>query len=218
MALNKSLSDSVKGFLSEEEGTRLYTLAAEASKMGPCLEIGSYCGKSTLWIGEACREAGSVLFAVDHHRGSEEQQKGEAFFDPELWDDTEEKVDTFKEFRRALDQADLNDTVVPLVSKSTVASKFWSTPLSLVFIDGGHTYEAAYNDYACWARHIVPGGYLLIHDIYDSIDEGGQAPHHVYKMAVASGQYEVVERIGSLGVLRRYPCGSLPADLPEKDY
>ena len=218
MALDRSLIDSVKGFLSHEEGTRLYNLAAEASKMGPCLEIGSYCGKSTLWIGEACREAGSVLFAVDHHRGSEEQQKGEMFFDADLWDADEEKVDTFSVFRNVLDRAHLNDTVVPLVSKSTVAGRFWATPLSLVFIDGGHTYEAAYNDYACWARHVVPGGYLLIHDIYDSIEEGGQAPHHIYKMAVASGQFEVLERTGSLGVLRRYPCGVLPMDLPEKDY
>lgn len=218
MGCDRSLAKGVKGFLSDDEGARLYTLAAEATALGPCLEIGSYCGKSTLWLGEACREAGSVLFAVDHHRGSEEQQRGEAFFDPELWDAAEGKVDTFQEFRRAVDRAHLNDTVVPLVSKSTVAARFWSTPLSLVFIDGGHTYEAVYNDYACWSRHIVPGGYLLIHDIYDSIDEGGQAPHHIYKMAVATGQYEVLERVGSLGILKRYPCGILPTTLPKKDY
>ncbi len=218
MGLNRVRAEGVKGFLSDDEGARLYELAAEVAHRGPCLEIGSYCGKSTLWLGEACREAGGVLFAVDHHRGSEEQQKGADFFDPELWDEAEGRVDTFQLFRRTLDRAHLNDTVVPLVSKSTVAARFWATPLSLVFIDGGHTYEAAYNDYACWSRHIIPGGYLLIHDIYDSMDEGGQAPHHIYKMAVATGQYEVVERIGSLGILKRYPCGILPAELPEKDY
>lgn len=218
MRFEKSLIEGVKGFLSEEEGETLYELASEVCAQGPCLEIGSYCGKSTLWLGAACQEKGSVLFAVDHHRGSEEQQKGELFFDAEVWSEEDQAVDTFRLFRQAVDRADLNDTVVPVVAPSTVAARFWSTPLSLVFIDGGHTYAAAYNDYACWARHLVPGGYLLIHDIYDSIEEGGQAPHHVYKMAVASGQYEVVGRVGSLGILKRYPTGILPNELPKKDY
>ncbi|MCG8472055.1 MAG: class I SAM-dependent methyltransferase [Desulfobacterales bacterium] len=216
--MDRSLIDGVKGFLSQEEGETLYELALETCSMGPCLEIGSYCGKSTLWLGWACQERGSVLFAVDHHRGSEEQQKGELFFDAEVWSEADQAVDTFRLFRQAVDRAQLNDTVVPVVAPSTVAARFWSTPLALVFIDGGHTYAAAYNDYACWARHIVPGGYLLIHDIYDSIEEGGQAPHHVFKMALSSGEYEFVGRKGSLGILRRYPAGVFPSDLPEKDY
>jgi predicted O-methyltransferase YrrM len=214
MILNKELIDSVKGFLDPDEGMRLYDIAKKASAMGPCLEIGSYCGKSTLYLGEACRENNGVLFAIDHHRGSEEQQYGEGYFDPELYDESIKKVDTFKVFRNTLEKANLEETVVPVVSKSYITAKMWATPLSLVFIDGGHTFEAAFNDYNCWAKHIVPGGYLMIHDIFQNPEEGGQAPYHVYKLAIQSGLFKVLDMTKTLGVLQRYGCGELPPDLP----
>lgn len=215
MKLDMTLIEGVKGFLDPDEGMRLFEVASQASQMGPILEIGSYCGKSTLYLGTAARENRGVLFTIDHHRGSEEQQYGEGYFDPELYDEKEQKVDTFPHLRKALEKGGLEDTVVPIVSKSPLVSRMWSTPLSLVFIDGGHTFKAAFSDYSCWARHIMPGGFLLVHDIFKNPEEGGQAPYHVYKLAKASGHFRALEMTKTLGVLKRYLPGEFPEDLPE---
>jgi predicted O-methyltransferase YrrM len=205
MKLRKDLLETVRGFLDEAEGRCLYEIAREASKLGPCLEIGSYCGKSTLYLGTACRENNGVLFSIDHHRGSEEQQPGEEYFDPELVDPDTGRVDTFKAFRNTLEKAQLEDTVVPMVCRSDVGARLWATPLSLVFIDGGHSYEAAYTDYQSWAGHILPNGYLLIHDIFLDPAKGGQAPYEVYKLALASGRFRERPMVKTLGVLQREP-------------
>ncbi len=204
MMPEKELLDGVKGFLDEEEGMRLYETALEASRLGPCLEIGSYCGKSAIYLGTACRENRGILFSIDHHRGSEEQQPGEEYFDPDLFDEETGLVDTFKEFRRAIEKAGLVDTVVPIVCRSEVAARLWSTPLSLLFIDGGHSYEAALTDYRCWTKHLLPGGYLVIHDIFDDPKKGGQAPYQVYTLAVESGLFRELPMTQTLGVLQKY--------------
>ena len=200
---DQTLLDNVKGFLDPEEGARLYETALLAANLGPCLEIGSYCGKSSIYIGTACREAGSVLFSIDHHRGSEEQQPGEEYFDPDLLDQAAGRVDTFPHFRRTLDMASLEDAVIPMVCRSRLAAKAWATPLGLVFIDGGHSFEAALTDYTCWAGHLRLGGYLVIHDIFKDPSEGGQAPYDIYKLALASGLFEELPMTKTLGVLRR---------------
>lgn len=203
MDINKDLLASVKGFLDEEEGRCLYEMAKEAGPLGPCLEIGSYCGKSTLYLATACRETNSVLYSIDHHRGSEEQQPGEEYFDPELLDPLTGSVDTFRTFRSTIERGELEETVIPIVSRSDVAARLWATPLSLVFIDGGHSMEAARTDYEAWSGHIVPNGFLLIHDIFTDPAEGGQAPYHIYKLAVDSGLFRKVKMVKTLGVLKR---------------
>jgi predicted O-methyltransferase YrrM len=203
MNIDQTRIGSIKGFLDPEEGRGLYELALEASRLGPCLEIGSYCGKSAVYLGSACRENGAVLFSIDHHRGSEEQQPGEAYFDPALFDFKTFSMDTLPLFRKTLALAGLEETVVPIVSRSDIVARGWATPLSLVFIDGGHAFETARRDYDCWAGHIVTGGYLLIHDIFERSEEGGQAPWEVYQIASASGRFEELPRIGTLGVLKR---------------
>ncbi len=215
MNIDETIIDSVKGFLDKEEGMRLYDLAGEASWRAPCLEIGSYCGKSTLYLGAGCREKGGILFSIDHHRGSEEQQPGEGYFDPETWDIQAGCMNTFPFFRETLSRSVLEDTVIPVITRSAVAARMWATPLSLVFIDGGHTYEAAFADYGNWARHLIPGGYLVIHDIFKNSEEGGQAPYYIYRLAVASGLFDVLPMTKTLGVLRRRECGKMPATLPE---
>ncbi|MBB3167123.1 class I SAM-dependent methyltransferase [Simiduia aestuariiviva] len=194
---------TVKGFLAEDEGEGLYQLALTASEMGPCLEVGSYCGKSTVFLGAACQQHGQTLFAVDHHRGSEEHQLGEEYHDPDLFDGSVQKMDSFRTFRDTLSRARLEDTVVPIVAPSTVAARHWATPLALVFIDGGHAYETALGDYRSWAAHVMPGGLLLIHDIFPNPADGGQAPYDIYKLALASGLFEALPTINTLGVLRR---------------
>lgn len=202
IAIDPLLISDVKGFLDEDEGRCLYEIALEASRAGPCLEIGSYCGKSTIYIGTACKTNHGILFSIDHHRGSEEQQPGQAYFDPALFDPETGRVDTFNEFRKTLEKAGLENTVVAMVSRSDIAARLWSTPLSLVFIDGGHTAEAALTDYHSWMPHIMPGGYLLIHDIFMDPAEGGQAPHDIYKLAISSGTFRKVSLNKSLGVLQ----------------
>lgn len=195
--------DAIKGFLAEDEAEALLHFALEQAGNGPLLEVGSYCGKSTLYLAAACREAGSVVYAVDHHIGSEEHQLGEMFHDPELYNAQEGIFDTFNEFRRNLRTAGLTDYVVPLVAPSSVCARHWQTPLAMVFIDGGHSLEAALEDYRCWAAHLQRGGILAIHDLFPNPEEGGQAPIAVYRLALASGLFEAVSRVNSLGVLRR---------------
>jgi predicted O-methyltransferase YrrM len=206
----------VKGFLDPEEGMELYSLAIEASRSGPCLEIGGYCGKSTLYLGLACKETGSILYSVDHHRGSEEQQPGQEYYDPDLYDEAEGRVDTFRFFRRTIEQAGLLDTVVPIVASSNLVARMWSAPLALVFIDGGHSYVTALTDYSSWSPHLMPGGILAIHDIFMDPAKGGQAPHYVYKLALASGLYAERPMIKTLGVLRRLNVGEVPEEIRSK--
>jgi len=213
MQVIQKIVEQTKGFLDSAEGQRLYDVALEASQMGPCLEIGSYCGKSAVYLGSACRKNQQVLYSIDHHRGSEEQQPGEEYFDPDLFDDRQGKIDTLPFLRRTLAQAELEDTVVPLVCSSQVAAKSWATPLALIFIDGGHAFETAWQDYTCWSGHLMAEGYLLIHDIFKDPSKGGQAPYDVYKRALATNLYAELDMTGTLGVLRRRADGDNRAAL-----
>lgn len=195
--------DQIKGFLATEEAQALYEHALQASAAGAVLEIGSYCGKSTIYLGLACRQNGSTLFALDHHRGSEEHQFGEFFHDPQLYDKEQGVMDSFREFRRNIDAAGLRDTVVPVVAGSELTARHWQTPLAMVFIDGGHSLDAALTDYRCWNGHLLRGGILAIHDLFADAHEGGQAPYAIYRMALASGLFENLGQVSSLGLLRR---------------
>ncbi len=195
--------DSIKGFLDPVEGKALYEYCESVSSLGPCLEVGSYCGKSTVYLGSACQKSGTTLFAVDHHRGSEEHQPGELYHDADLYDGDIGLLDSFKTFRTTMRLGGLEDTVVPIVAPSVVAAKNWATPLGMVFIDGGHSLEAALSDYRSWSRHVVPGGILAIHDIFPDPSDGGQAPYTIYELAKASGLFEALPMVATLGLLRR---------------
>jgi MMP 1-O-methyltransferase len=209
MSIEKLKGMDFKGFMVEEEAIRLYELAMEAASRGPCLEIGSYCGHSAAYLGMGCREAGGILFSIDHHGGSEEQQPGQEYFDPELLDSATGRIDTFPHFRRTIQALSLEETVIPIVSRSAIVARFWKTPLSLIFIDGGHTLEAAFDDYSGWVSHLLPGGYLVIHDIFPDPTQGGQAPFCIYGMALASGLFRELPMIRTLGILKRLPIGLL---------
>jgi MMP 1-O-methyltransferase len=194
---------TVKGFLAPDEGCALYQTALNVAALGPCLEIGSYCGKSTVYLGSACKARDNLLFALDHHRGSEEHQLGEEYHDPELYDAQAGKMDSFRSFRQTLARAQLEQSVVPIVAPSAMAARFWTTPLSLVFIDGGHSMEAALADYRSWAGHVVRGGYLAIHDVFPNPEDGGRPPHEIWLLAQQSGLFEALPLINTLGLLKR---------------
>ena len=195
--------NSVKGFLDAEEGAALYQYAMAAAVMGPLLEVGSYCGKSSVYLGTACKLQKTILFAVDHHRGSEEHQLGEEYHDPDLYDARFSKMDSFPQFRNTLARANLESVVVPIVASSVLAARYWSTPLALVFIDGGHSMPAALNDYRSWAGHVMRGGFLVIHDVFQNPADGGRPPFEIWKLAQESGLFEALPLVKSLGILQR---------------
>jgi predicted O-methyltransferase YrrM len=195
--------NEVKGFLAPSEGEALYRHALERAPHGPCVEIGSYCGKSAVYLGTACRETDGVLFTVDHHRGSEENQPGWEHHDAELWDEAAGTLDTLPALRTTLRRAELEDWVIPLVGKSPIIAKHWRTPLSLLFIDGGHTTEHAMNDYDGWTPHVMPGGILAIHDVFPDPKDGGRPPFEIFQIALRSGLFREVEPVETLRILRR---------------
>ena len=190
-----------------DEGDALYdaACAAGADVPGvPFLEVGSYCGRSTVWLGAAARRAGTVVFAVDHHRGSEENQPGWEWHDTSLVDPETGRLDTLPHFRRTIARAGLDDAVVAVVGESPVVARWWKTPLAFLFIDGGHGVEPARLDYERWTPHVVPGGTLAIHDVFPDPADGGRPPYEqIYLPALASRLFTEVSATGSLRVLRR---------------
>lgn len=194
---------AAKGFMPADEGAFLHALGSRHLGAGPGLEIGTYCGKSAIYLGAAARATGSVLFTLDHHRGSEENQAGWEHHDATLVDPDLGVMDTLPTFRRTIARAGLEDVVVALVGRSTTIAPHWRTPLALLFVDGGHAEVHAQNDYSGFAHWVQPGGALVIHDVFERPEEGGQPPFHVWQRAVASGAFEPAGTVGSMRVLVR---------------
>ena len=194
---------AAKGFMPPEEGLLLHRVARARLPHGPVLEVGSYCGKSAVYLGAAARELGGTVFTVDHHRGSEENQAGWEHHDATLVDAESGLMDTLPTFRRTIQRAGLEDQVVAVVGRSTTVSALWRTPLSLLFIDGGHTDEHATNDYEGWGRWVGSGGLLVVHDVFADPADGGQAPYRVYCRAIENGDFVETAALGSMRVLTR---------------
>jgi len=194
--------DAIKGFLAHEEGILLYEMAKQYCTKSFAVEIGSYCGKSACYIGQACKENGTYLVTIDHHRGSEEQQFGEEYFDPEEYDYKNNRVDTLPTLTKNIAKYKLNSYIKAIVDNSKSASKKINSEIDFLFIDGSHTFESARNDYESWKNKIRTGGILSIHDIYDSELEGGQAPREIYEKAMTEG-FKLVKRVNSLVALKK---------------
>jgi predicted O-methyltransferase YrrM len=191
------------GFMPPAEGLALHETAAAYAHLGPVLEIGSYCGKSTIYLAAATRAGNTKTITVDHHRGSEEHQPGWEYHDPALVDRYTGQLDTLPELRKTLALAGVEDAVMIIVGRSRDVASIWGTPLGMLFIDGGHTDEAAQADYASWTPHIAQGGALAIHDVFPDPADGGQAPFGIYQRALAEGQFKDVRQEGSLRILER---------------
>jgi MMP 1-O-methyltransferase len=194
---------AAKGFMPDDEGLALNAAGRDAAAVGPLLEVGSYCGKSAVYLGAAARAGRNLLFSVDHHRGSEENQAGWEHHDPEVVDPATGRMDTLPFFRRTIERAELEDVVVGVVGDSSAIAAHWRTPLGLVFVDGGHALDVVLADYEAWSPHVAAGGVLVFHDVFEDPRDGGQAPFEVWKRAVASGMFTPVSTTGSLRVLRR---------------
>ena len=194
------------GFMPGDEGDALYEagVAAALTVGGPMVEIGSYCGRSTVWLGAAARAADSVLFAVDHHRGSEENQAGWEHHDPTVVDPRTGQMDTLPVFRSIIHDAGLEDVVIAVVGHSPTVARYWTTTLSFVFIDGGHGEEPARLDYEGWSSRVAIGGTLAIHDVFPDPADGGRPPYEqIYLPALRTGLFTEIGAVGSLRLLRR---------------
>ena len=195
--------EEVKGFLDKEEGKTLYEFAKLYSQKGLCLEVGSYCGKSAIYIGAAVKENNQKLYSIDHPKGSEEQQPGEEFFDPDLLDEDKTGINTLPFFLNTIDKAGLTNVVIPIISTSLEAGEVWSKPLAMVFIDGGHSEKAANEDYDTWIPHLIRGGLLAIHDVFPNPEDGGRPPFNIYTKAKESGLFKELDMINSLALLEK---------------
>jgi predicted O-methyltransferase YrrM len=188
-----------------DEGLALHDAAVATTVDGPFLEIGSYCGKSAVYLGAAARARGTVLFSVDHHRGSEENQPGWEYHEPDLVDPAVGEIDTLPFFRRTIHDAGLEDVVIATVADSPTLARHWTTPLAFLFIDGGHGTEPAHRDYELWTPLVAPGGTLAIHDVFPNPAHGGRPPYEIYCRALESGRFAETSATGSLRVLRAVP-------------
>jgi len=201
----RAVAARTKGFMPTDEGDALHDagVVAAQSGLGPLVEIGTYCGLSSIYLGSAARAGGTVLFTVDHHRGSEENQLGWEHHDTDLDDPETGRMDTLPFFRRTLVEAKLEDVVVGVVGDSATIASVWRTPVSLLFIDGGHGEEPAWADYKGWTPHIAEGGYLAIHDVFPNPEDGGRPPYELYRHALDHDGFTEVAAVGSLRVLTR---------------
>ena len=196
-------AELARGFMPPDEGLALYEAAASLDVDGPLLEVGSYCGKSAVYLGAAAQRTGRVLFCVDHHRGSEENQSGWEHHDPDVVDQELGLMDTLPFFRRTIRDAGLEGTVVAVVGDSPTVAALWATPLALAFIDGGHGAEPAHLDYEGWSPHVAASGLLALHDVFEDPAEGGRPPYEIWCRAVADGRFRQKRTVGSLRVLQR---------------
>jgi predicted O-methyltransferase YrrM len=203
MDLSAAVS-GVKGFMPADEGELLYRRALEQLPLGPALEVGTYAGKSAIYLGSAASVVGGTVFTVDHHRGSEENQAGWEHHDPSTVDPEFGLMDTLGMFRKNIARAGLEEWVIAVVGSSETVARWWRTPLSLLFIDGGHGVEPARTDYRCWTPWVAPDGLLIIHDVFPDPADGGRPPYEdIYLPALASGDFVEIEALGSMRVLRR---------------
>ncbi len=193
---------SARGFMPHDEGLCLYQTVLEITVQGPIVEVGSYCGKSAIYMGAAAAETGSVVFTIDHHRGSEEMQEGWEHHDGEVVNRDTGRIDSLPALRRNLEETGLEGSVVPIVGDSRLVASHWDTPVSMVFIDGGHGPIPAHADYDDWASKIAPGGFLAIHDVFPDPADGGRPPYEIFMRAVNEGDFEEHAAVGSLRVLR----------------
>ncbi len=201
-----ALARATRGFMPDDEGMALLEAAGRAGRAFPgavLVEIGAWCGKSTVYLGAAAEETGAVLFSVDHHRGSEENQAGWEHHDADLVDPADGRIDTLPHWRRTVARARLEHRVVGVVGDSPAVAAAWRTPLAFCFIDGGHGEEPAWADYRGWAPKVAVGGWLAIHDVFPDPADGGRPPYELWCDAVASGRWVQDGETGSLRVLRR---------------
>jgi predicted O-methyltransferase YrrM len=194
--MNLDKIEKVKGFMPPHEGDALVKWARQFSKLGPIMEIGTYCGKSSIYLSIGAKKNNQIVYTLDHHLGSEEHQLDEEYFDKEIYDYNNKRVNTLPLLIENINQFKIKN-MVHIISESIKAASNWNTNLGILFIDGGHSFESANNDYLCWESKVIQGGVLIIHDIFEDPNEGGQAPYEIYQKALKNN-YKVYERVDTI--------------------
>ena len=191
--------DKLKGFMPQHEGIALTKWSEKFSSIGPIMEIGSYWGKSAIYLSKGAILNDQLVYTIDHHFGSEEHQIKEEYFDSEIFDYKNHRVNTLPLLIKNINKIQVKN-IVPIVSNSVDIASKWDAKLGMVFIDGGHSFKAANNDYVSWSTKIKKNGALVIHDIFENPDEGGQAPFEIFQKALKNN-FEVYERVDTLACL-----------------
>ena len=199
--MNLAKYKDIKGFMPEHEGKALYKWARKFSEYGPLLEIGTYCGKSSMFLSEGAQANNQYVYTIDHHMGSEEHQVNEEYFDIEIFDELSKRINSFPLFLENINNFGIKN-IVPIVNESSLVAKSWNSPLAMVFIDGGHSLETAMNDFISWHEKIISGGALVIHDIFENPKDGGQAPYEVYMHALKNG-FNDFDRVDTIVCLKK---------------
>lgn len=169
------------------------TLTKYASTcVGPWVEIGSYCGRSTVALGKEAQRHGHVVFAVDPHRGNPEMDAGEACHHPDVWAREHGSLSVLIDHIR---KHGLEGTVVPVVGAGQAFAETGIRP-GFVFIDADHSYAGCKQDFNTWAELLDPSGVLAMHDTTDV------GPGRVRDEALAAG-WHLVEQVESLAILTR---------------
>ncbi|MFL2723065.1 MAG: class I SAM-dependent methyltransferase [Gammaproteobacteria bacterium] len=199
--MNLAKYKDIKGFMPEHEGKALYKWARKFSEYGPLLEIGTYCGKSSMFLSEGAQANNQYVYTIDHHMGSEEHQVNEEYFDIEIFDELSKRINSFPLFLENINNFGIKN-IVPIVNESSLVAESWNSPLAMVFIDGGHSLETAMNDFISWHEKIISGGALVIHDIFENPEDGGQAPYEVYMHALKNG-FNDFDRVDTIVCLKK---------------
>lgn len=194
--------DTLKGFMPSHEGQALTKWAKKFSQHGPALEIGTFGAKSALYIAAGISTNNQLIYTIDHHLGSEEHQLGEEYFDSDIYDNHLGRVNTVPLMQANLQQFDESKWIIPIIADANVLAPNWKQELGLLFIDGSHTETSAENDYDNWSSKIHSMGALVIHDIYEKPEEGGQAPYLIYQKALNDG-FILYERVDTIVCLTR---------------
>ncbi len=200
--MNFEQLNNLKGFMPSHEGLALTKWAEEFSHYGPALEIGTFGAKSALYIAAGSSILNQLVYTIDHHSGSEEHQLGEEYFDPEIYDEKLGRVNTVPLMQSNLQQFDESKWIVPILANANSVAPSWSTELGLLFIDGSHTEISAMNDYDNWRSKLHSKGALVIHDIYEKPEDGGQAPYLIYQKALEEG-FQLYERVDTIVCLTK---------------
>ena len=140
------VANAADGWLSAAEGTLLYGLA-RGCRAGCIVEIGSWQGKSTTFLGAGSLAGGRMpVYAIDPHL----EPPG-----PEL---------RSLAFHRQMERAQLTCIVRPIVASSAAAAGLFKEPIELLFIDGAHDPDSVRQDWDLWTPRVIPGGYVAMHD------------------------------------------------------